>query len=164
MSGMGYRFFKASDPLEIKEQQYAVGQEIRFSKFTSCMGIIGKQHSDVYGVHLVQQGVFSETDQGKKDAQLKVFGYIEALQIAGIFPSKLEFAIFIGNTGGFKFGACAKGYIKLIADFGEKTTLYRIYQDDGIFGARLAPAEQYGLKLYEMIGGNERPIEIATNV
>ncbi len=50
---MTYRFSPAHDPMDIKEQEYQSAKEVRFSKFTSCIGVLAKNDEIVTGVHLV---------------------------------------------------------------------------------------------------------------
>jgi hypothetical protein len=51
---MAYTFSKAANPMAIAEQEYSIEhQEIRFTKFTSCIGLIPRRGNQVGGVHLV---------------------------------------------------------------------------------------------------------------
>lgn len=53
---MAYTLKKADSPVAIKEREYAVGNLIKFSKFTSCIGIIALvQPQGMIGIHLVLQ-------------------------------------------------------------------------------------------------------------
>jgi len=54
---MTYNFIKAKNPNNIKEQQFATANEIKFSTFTSCVGVIAKKGDLLTGVHLVKFGV-----------------------------------------------------------------------------------------------------------
>ena len=56
---MAYSFNMAKDPLNVAEQQYATAEEIRFTMFTSCIGLIARNNAVVTGVHLV---MLSEDD------------------------------------------------------------------------------------------------------
>ncbi len=47
-----YLLSEAADPQNIKEREWGTGAEIKFSTFTSCIGIIGKVGTSVIGVHL----------------------------------------------------------------------------------------------------------------
>lgn len=50
-----YPVSKAADPKAVEECQYGIGQEVKFTKFTSCLGVFCKINgkSNVIGVHLV---------------------------------------------------------------------------------------------------------------
>lgn len=50
-----YPLQPAKDPLAIEECQYAIGTEVKFTKFTSCMGLFCKieNSNNVIGIHLV---------------------------------------------------------------------------------------------------------------
>jgi hypothetical protein len=51
----GYKLSAAADPMAIKEQEYGSGKSIRFTTFTSCIGIIGKKgDGTLVGIHLVR--------------------------------------------------------------------------------------------------------------
>ncbi|KZB55546.1 hypothetical protein AUP42_03200 [Thalassospira lucentensis] len=49
---MPYVFSQAANPLAIAECEYASAAEIRFSTFTSCIGIVGIRNGEVFGIHL----------------------------------------------------------------------------------------------------------------
>ena len=59
---MSYNLWKADDPKEIKEQEYAIASEIKFGHFTSCLGVIGKAGGSLYAVHLVKERSAMEGD------------------------------------------------------------------------------------------------------
>jgi len=50
---MAYVFAQAQDVMRIEEQEYGSGNAIRFSAFTSCIGLIARHDDQVTGVHLV---------------------------------------------------------------------------------------------------------------
>ena len=50
---MPYELFPANDELKIAEQEYASGPKIKFTAFTSCIGVIAKEGATLTGVHLV---------------------------------------------------------------------------------------------------------------
>jgi hypothetical protein len=52
---MPYTLQPAANAMAIAEQQYATAEEIRFTAFTSCIGIIGRQGPNLTGVHLVMR-------------------------------------------------------------------------------------------------------------
>lgn len=52
---MPYKLREASNGLSIKEQEYASAAEIKFTMFTSCIGVIAKKDSSLTAVHLVMK-------------------------------------------------------------------------------------------------------------
>ena len=50
---MPYTISKTTNPLKINEQEYASGSEIKFTAFTSCIGVIAKKGTELTAVHLV---------------------------------------------------------------------------------------------------------------
>ena len=50
---MPYTISKATDPLKINEQEYASATKIKFTAFTSCVGVIAKIGATLTAVHLV---------------------------------------------------------------------------------------------------------------
>ena len=52
---MPYTLRPAADAMAIAEQEYATAQEIRFTAFTSCIGVIARQGPNLTAVHLVMR-------------------------------------------------------------------------------------------------------------
>lgn len=52
---MPYTLSRAGNPLSIKEQEYASAAEIKFTAFTSCIGVIAKKGGTLTAVHLVMK-------------------------------------------------------------------------------------------------------------
>jgi hypothetical protein len=52
---MAYTFSAAADATKIKEQEYASAAAIKFTKFTSCIGVIAKKGGTLTAVHLVMK-------------------------------------------------------------------------------------------------------------
>jgi len=50
---MAYNFAPAGNVMAIAEQQYGTAQEVRFTQFTSCIGLLARAGNNVTGVHLV---------------------------------------------------------------------------------------------------------------
>jgi hypothetical protein len=50
---MAYSLNPAQDVMAIAEQQFGSGEEIRFTSFTSCIGVIARKGNQVTGIHLV---------------------------------------------------------------------------------------------------------------
>ena len=50
---MPYEIIQATNPLQIKEREYASAAEIKFTRFTSCIGVISKKGPTLTAVHLV---------------------------------------------------------------------------------------------------------------
>jgi len=51
---MAYLYTQANDLAKISEQEYGTGEEIWFTHFDSCIGVIARKGDDVTGVHLVR--------------------------------------------------------------------------------------------------------------
>ena len=50
---MPYELVEGTNPLQIKEREYASAAEIKFTPFTSCIGVISKKGPTLTAVHLV---------------------------------------------------------------------------------------------------------------
>ena len=50
---MPYIIRETTNPLQIKEQEFASAKEIKFTPFTSCIGVIAKKGAKLTAVHLV---------------------------------------------------------------------------------------------------------------
>jgi hypothetical protein len=50
---MAYELTQATQVLAIAEQEYGTANEVRFTRFTSCIGLLGVNGPNVTGVHLV---------------------------------------------------------------------------------------------------------------
>jgi hypothetical protein len=48
-----YELIKGTDPLPLKEREYASAAEIKFTQFTSCIGVISRKGPTLSAVHLV---------------------------------------------------------------------------------------------------------------
>lgn len=82
---MGYTLTKGTDPMKIAEQQYATGSEIKFTAFTSCVGIIARKGSSLTGVHLVLKA---------KDES--IFDQAAATAVHAVLPDKYDEVMIIG--------------------------------------------------------------------
>ena len=51
---MAYLYTQANDLAKISEQEYGTGEEIWFTYFDSCIGVIARKGDNVTGVHLVR--------------------------------------------------------------------------------------------------------------
>lgn len=130
---MAYNFTEADDVLKIAEQEYASSdKEIRFTKFTSCIGIISYTDKVLTGVHLV---MFSKQDspfnnEAADDAvallNLKESSKVIVIGQARMWESNLEGA-----------------YDYLISKLHNPTV---IDKNDGVYGARIHEGK---LEIYE---------------
>ncbi|OSQ36101.1 hypothetical protein TMES_18645 [Thalassospira mesophila] len=57
---MAYIFTEAQNPLEVAEREWGKADPIMFTKFTSCIGIMGIKDGKVIGVHLTLMGTEDE--------------------------------------------------------------------------------------------------------
>ena len=81
---MSYNFTQAGNVMNIEEQQYGSAGEIRFSKFTSCIGLIARNGNNVTGVHLVM--VSSDDtyfDNAAADAAIRLLGNYQQVVVIG---------------------------------------------------------------------------------
>jgi hypothetical protein len=66
---MPYQLKEGKDPLNIAEQEYASGKKLKFTKFTSCIGVVAKKGPTLTAVHLVMvakdESVFDPNDAVK---------------------------------------------------------------------------------------------------
>ncbi|PLY42111.1 hypothetical protein CSZ94_12080 [Janthinobacterium sp. ROICE36] len=84
---MSYVFTHAANALSIAEQQYATAGTVRFSAFTSCIGLLARNGTNVTGVHLV---MFSNTDSPFDNAAAEA-----AIALLGAYQQ----VVVIGQTG-----------------------------------------------------------------
>ena len=136
---MPYTITETTNPLKIEERECASGPEIKFTKFTSCIGVIAKKGGTLTAVHLSvvdQYGtVFSAEDVDtvfnlvlpkapqKADA-VTVFGCIEFWRS----PS----------NGQALVGGLEKLTGKLKERVGEDIELYhQSRREDGTYGAKI---------------------------
>jgi hypothetical protein len=101
---MAYNLTQAPQVMDIAEQQYGAANEIRFTTFTSCIGLIGLNGQNVSGVHLVavsNQG--TPFDQTAADAAVAALGpYTEIIILGhtnswGVGPLAVPFAYMVGR-------------------------------------------------------------------
>lgn len=118
---MAYTLTAAADIMNIAEQQYGMGNEIRFTVFTSCIGIIARHDDVLTGVHLV---MFDSNDEPFDDT-----GVEETIQILGGYDQ----IVVIGQTGMWADNLPGP-YGKLIGELNNPTI---IDQDNGIYGGRV---------------------------
>jgi hypothetical protein len=74
---MAYEFKEAATPWYIEEQQYKTQKDfngIRFSLFTSCIGVMGRNGKIVTGVHLVLVGNGGNFDKAAADETIRLLG------------------------------------------------------------------------------------------
>ncbi|TDF41456.1 hypothetical protein EYS14_00940 [Alteromonadaceae bacterium M269] len=118
---MPYPLTQTSNGTSIAEQEYAYATEVRFTKFTSCLGIIAKQGSNLIGIHLVivsnQETVFD--NKAADDVAALLSGY--------------ENITVIGKTG-FWLDNLEAPYKYLLSRLGNPPT---INVEDGIYGGKL---------------------------
>ncbi|HEY2068998.1 MAG TPA: hypothetical protein VGG48_05545 [Rhizomicrobium sp.] len=84
---MAYTFKKADHPLFIGEREYDTASDIRFTLFTSCIGVAVQNGQKVTGVHLSIYG----TDGDK-------FDNTAAAEVAKLLGDKYEQALILGKV------------------------------------------------------------------
>ncbi len=81
---MPYDFNKTDNTLQITEQRYGESNEIRFSNFDSCIGLIAKNGNTLTGVHLVMfSNDDSSFDNTAADDAINLLGDYEEVIIIG---------------------------------------------------------------------------------
>ncbi len=119
---MAYTFTEAASPMSIAEREYKLGRsEIRFTNFTSCIGLIRRTGDEVGGVHLVivsKDGTVFNQDAAN-----------EAIHL--ITPYKE--VVVIGQTG-FWEDNVGQNFQYLLNGLQNKTV---ISKGDGIYGGRV---------------------------
>ncbi|MBR7628941.1 hypothetical protein KAT72_07810 [Aeromonas popoffii] len=82
---MPYTFSMANDVTNIEERQYGVSKEIRFSTFTSCIGLVAENGGNVTGVHL---SILSDTDElfndNAAEEAIKLLGQYSKVVVMGL--------------------------------------------------------------------------------
>ncbi|NET86134.1 MAG: hypothetical protein F6J94_30935 [Moorea sp. SIO1F2] len=101
---MAYTITKASNPMSIEEREYETAKEVKFTKFTSCIGVLAMVDKDkVRGIHLAindpQDNKITEKDLTQvinlvpaNSSQVKVIGEIEVWKrsVKKVYDSLLE--------------------------------------------------------------------------
>lgn len=75
--------------LMIREQEYATGPKVRFTNFTSCIGIVVKNGASLTGVHLVMDSLDDNSMFGEE-------GVTNVIQVLGV---RYEKGVIVGFTG-----------------------------------------------------------------
>lgn len=81
---MAYTFTQTTDTTNITEQHYGTDNEIRFSAFTSCIGLMARHDNKVTGVHLVMfSNDDSPFDNAAADAAIALLGDYSEVVVIG---------------------------------------------------------------------------------
>lgn len=119
---MAYTFSKAANPMAIAEQEYSIEhQEIRFTNFTSCIGLIPRRGDQVGGVHLV-----IVSDDGTPFDENAANRAVELI-------NPYDRVVVIGQTG-FWEDNVGPAYRHLLSLLQHKTV---ISVGDGVYGGRI---------------------------
>lgn len=125
---MSYKFSKAGDPMAIKEQEYGSGSEIKFTKFTSCIGVIAKKYDVLHAVHLVMKA---------KDGS--IFDPSAAIDVVGLFPSLPEKVTIFGCIALWENpdNGVNKAFQKLLASVKSVEKYQKYTFGEGTYGAKI---------------------------
>lgn len=115
---MAYNFAQAANRLAIAEQQYAGGADIRFTRFTSCIGLVARNNNNLTAVHLV---MFSSDD-----SQFDNNAAQAAVNLLGAYQE----VVVVGQTG--MWNAQIPAYQHLI---GLLHNPHIVDRNDGVYGA-----------------------------
>lgn len=120
---MAYTFTQAQNPLAIAEQQWATAETVTFTKFTSCIGVLGYNTTTrrVTGVHLV----IISSDGTPFDAAAAT----QTISLLGTYNR----SVIIGQTPFWEDNVPA-GYNALVKGLRNLTI---IPTGDGIYGGRI---------------------------
>ncbi len=117
---MSYSFTQAPNAMNIQEQEYGAEIEVRFSMFTSCIGLLALSGNAVTGIHLV---MISNSDTLFDDAA--------AAAAVALLPAARTRIIIIGQID---FFSQAPGYARLLTLLNNPPI---ISVGDGIYGGRV---------------------------
>ncbi len=145
---MPYNFIKARNALAIDTQEYATAAEIRFTTFTSCIGVIARKGTMLTAVHLVQAG----TSKYYPDPTAKYAEYFSpnnASQVINVIVGKpFDEIKIIGHVSSWNNvrNQAHAGFQKLLAEAGiqeprDGVSLDEIPQlgsfGEGVYGAKI---------------------------
>jgi len=117
-----YDFTLAKDTMKIAEQEYGTDAEVRFTIFTSCIGLLARKENNVTGVHLV---MFSDTGN--------VFDNEAAEAAAACLPVGYTSVVVIGQVNMWEDNLNGP-YNYLLSLLNNPNT---IDKNDGIYGGRV---------------------------
>jgi len=121
---MPYEITLTTNPSEIKEQESGTATEVKFSTFTSCVGVISRKAGSLTAVHLVMVG---------KDGQN--FDDEAARKVLNMVGSSPDEVIVLGNVNSWKAsGEIGPAFRKLLDGLGGAAE-YTF--GDGAYGAKL---------------------------
>jgi len=117
---MAYVYTLASDLQNISEQEYGTANEIQFTNFNSCIGVVARKGNNVTGVHLV----IVSTDQ-------TIFDNVAAEGCVNLLPDDYDEVIVYGIIETWSLVA---GYQRLLNLLNNERV---ISCDEGIYGFRV---------------------------
>ena len=123
---MPYVVNQAANALTIAERQWFTAGQIRFTGFSSCVGLVVLQGGQLTAVHLAQQATDSSW-----------FDTVAAGVVLGLLPIGYTKSIVMGqiSTWAFPTGHCVAGYQHLT---GLLTNLTAYQFAEGTYGADIA--------------------------
>jgi hypothetical protein len=139
---MPYNFRKSLlGPLCIQEQEFDTvnsNDELIFSKFTSCIGVIAKSGGTLTGVHLVLWGV----DKFSNSTDSFPFNRQAAAQVIRQLPRVPDEICLIGHITVWNDPKQAgaeqnHGFLNLIGQLNQLARVQAFPKGDGIFGAKI---------------------------
>lgn len=121
---MPYILNQTVNNLAIRELEYASGQEIRFTTFTSCIGVIARQGGQVTGIHLA---IYSNV------APHDIFNDADVQEITQILNNNYTQIVVIGQVDVWR-GSIPGPYQTLINSLNNPRV---ISLNDGNYGGRV---------------------------
>jgi hypothetical protein len=92
---MSYYYYKAKDINYIREQEIGIAQKIKFSKMTTCIGVIAQVGKELWAAHLPFMGGPRNTPDGQAKPAAFITTY-DVENLRSIFPDKLDKVYIVG--------------------------------------------------------------------
>jgi hypothetical protein len=122
-----YKLSKASNPLTIAEREYASAATIKFTTFTSCIGVIAKEGDTLTAVHLV-------ATTGKDH----VCNANDIAKVLGRLPKKPDAVTIVGCIDVWENQANGKVLVGAFQKLtGSLQNFTKDYRGAGTYGARI---------------------------
>jgi len=120
-----YTITEAADPLNIREAEFASATEIKFTTFTSCIGVIAKKGATLTAVHLVMLD--------KHDIK---FTATDVSTVVDVLPGAPDAVTIMGciDLWANSVNGMSAAFEKLTGTF---KTLKKDQREDGIYGAKI---------------------------
>lgn len=143
---MAYPIYEAERTDWIREQEIGKAPEIKFAKFTSCIGVVAKVGNVLFGLHLSQFGVNRLIKDSKKRTDSSTpFSPAIAKEVRLQFPQTPDDVLIVGCVSSWA-DPCPQEYVDLYQIYQGYLTLKGLFDKmqnpydigpDGCWGARI---------------------------